>query len=366
MKNFITLLLIVFVAIPVLAQKQRSTENVFIITLDGFRWQEVFAGADSALMFDKTYVNDPLALKNTFWEKTPEARRQILLPFFWGTMAKKGQLYGNRKYDNFVNCSNRMWFSYPGYNEILTGAADDARINTNDKIDNPNVTVLEFFNQQKNLRGKVAAFGSWDVFPFIINEGRSGIPVNAGSEPVTGDKLTQREMLLNEMQSQVPSIFGGMRMDAFTHHYVLEHLKKHQPNVLFVSYGETDDFAHAGKYDNYLHAAHQTDKFIKELWDWAQSNPKYKDKTTFLITTDHGRGTQPADHWKSHGTKYPNSDQIWFAFIGPDVDPTGEVKVAMQLYQNQIAETASKLLGYDYGKQRTAGDAVQSLFKSMK
>ncbi|HMR58321.1 MAG TPA: phosphoglyceromutase, partial [Cyclobacteriaceae bacterium] len=158
-----------------LASAQTKTENVILITLDGLRWQEVFTGADSGLIKNKKYVEDVVGLRDRFWHEQPDVRREKLMPFFWSTLAKQGVLFGNRAFDNEVNCSNTMWFSYPGYNEILSGFADDQRISSNDKINNPNETVLEFLNKQPKFKGKVAAFGSWDVFPFIINEERSGI-----------------------------------------------------------------------------------------------------------------------------------------------------------------------------------------------
>ena len=52
-------------------------------------------------------------------------------------------------------------------------------------------------------------------------------------------------------------------------------------------------FAHDGRYDHYLEAAHNTDQMIKDLWDYCQNDTVYKGKTTFIITTDHGRGDQP-------------------------------------------------------------------------
>lgn len=365
MKQTALFILMVLASLNGFAQNKTKTENIFLITLDGLRWQELFTGADSALIVNKTYVKDPLGLKNDYWLETPEARRQELMPFFWNVIAKKGQLYGNRLYNNNVNCSNNMWFSYPGYNEILSGFSDDARIKSNNKIDNPNVTVLEFLNKQRALKGKVAAFGSWDVFPNIINETRSGIPVNAGFNNAKG-QLSEREIFLNELQTQIPSPWAGVRLDAFTHHYAIEYLKKHQPKVVYISYGETDDFAHDGRYDAYLHSANQTDQFIQHLWEWVQSQPNYKDKTTFLITTDHGRGTVPIDTWRSHGTEVVGSDQIWFAVIGPDTDATGEVTTSMQLYQNQIAKTAASFLGFTYSNEKQVGETVQSMFKSYK
>jgi hypothetical protein len=357
MKNTLLTILLA-VSVTGFAQKGK-TENIFIITLDGLRWQELFSGADSALITHKDYVKNPEGLKKRFWAPTPLERREKLMPFFWSTIANEGQLYGNRKFGNHVDCTNTMWFSYPGYNEILTGRADDQRINSNDKIDNPNITVLEYLNKQAAFKGKVAAFGSWDVFPFIVNEKRSGIPVNAGYENLKGPSLTEREVLLNELQDALPKFWEGVRMDGFTHYYALEHLKKHKPKVMFIAYGETDDFAHGGKYDEYLKSARQTDEFIRQLWLWTQSHPQYKGKTTFIITTDHGRGTVPLDTWRSHGSKIEGTGQIWLAVLGPDTPAKGEVKEPGQYYQNQVAQTAASMLGVSFSEESDVGEAIQ-------
>ena len=345
------------------AQSSRKTENIFIITLDGFRWQELFSGADSALIKNKEFTDDAEGMMSLFWNDTPMERRKKLMPFFWTTLVTEGQLYGNRWHNNNVNCSNTMWFSYPGYNEILCGFADDERINSNKKIDNPNVTVLESLNKSRRYKGKVAAFCSWDVFPFIINEKRSGLPVNAGYEIAAGRNLSKREIFLNELQGIIPGHWGSVRQDAFTHHYALEYVKKHQPKVVFISYGETDDFAHDGRYDEYLKSARRTDQFIQQLWQWIQSQAVYKNKTTFLITTDHGRGTIPAQNWKHHGDEIQGADQIWLAVIGPDTPSTGEQKAEGQLYQNQIAKTAAAFLGVDYTNEREVGDVINKALR---
>lgn len=337
-----------------------KTENVVLITFDGLRWQELFGGADSSLVGNKNYVKDPVGLRQQFWAATADERRRKLMPFFWSTIAREGQLYGNRWLNSPVNCSNKMWFSYPGYNEILTGAADDARIKSNNKFNNPNITVLEYAEQQPAFKGKVAAFGSWDVFPFIINEERSKIPVNAGFENSEG-KLTEREAFLNELQQQIPSPWAGVRLDAFTHHYAKEYVKKAKPRLLFISYGETDDFSHDGKYDAYLRSALQTDQFIADLWKFFQAMPEYKGKTTFIITTDHGRGTEPVDNWRNHGIDVPGAGEIWLAILGPDTPPLGEMKNTAPLFQNQVAGTVAAWLKLDYAKSRAdAGAAVES------
>ena len=353
------LLFLLLQTIGVFGQKKLKTENVFIITVDGLRWEEVFTGADARLVENKDYVKHTEELKKEFWRESPKERREALMPFFWNTIAKEGQLHGNREKGSKVNCTNQMLFSYPGYNEILVGFADDKNVNSNDKINNKNTTVLEFVNQQKGFKNKVSAFGSWDVFPYIINEERSGIYVNAGFKKAQGENLTEKEMFLNEFQDEIPSPWHSVRLDAFTHNFAVEELKKNHPKLLYISYGETDDFAHDGNYQEYLRSAYRTDEFIKKLWNFVQNDPVYKGKTSFLICTDHGRGNYPLELWKSHGKtrkladgkvyEIKGADQIWMAVLGPDTPALGETENT-QLYQNQMAQTAAKLLGLDFSK----------------
>lgn len=361
-KIFILILLHIILFSVAFGQQKNRTENVVLITLDGMRWQEVFNGADSSFMRQQKYLKDD-KLKEKFWRDDLNERREVLLPFFWGTIATKGQLYGNRAAGSKVNVTNNQWFSYPGYNEILTGKADNERINSNDKIYNPNTNVLEFINSQPAFKGKVAAFSSWDVFPYIINDKRSGVYVSTGVQPVSDPKLSEREKMLNDIIMNLPNPLGDVRLDAFTFYYGLEYIKKNKPRVTYFAFDETDDFAHAGEYGAYLNAAHYTDRFIGELWNYLQSDPSYKNKTTLILTCDHGRGTD-AEAWKSHGIKVPEADQIWFAVIGPDTQPLGEVKGESQYYQNQIARTLASFLGLDYKGESKIGEIVSPMLKA--
>jgi hypothetical protein len=338
---------------------QTDNTKVVLITLDGLRWQELFSGADPLLIANTDFVNDTTALKESFWRGSPMERRQVLFPFLWSHVAEMGQLHGNRNLDSRMDLTNTMWFSYPGYNEILTGKADDTRITSNDKLPNPNKTILETANKDPRYTGKVAAFGSWDVFPYIVNETRSGVPVNAGFELAAGDDLTEGEKFLNQLQPKVPSPWGTVRLDAFTHYYAVEHIKKTHPELVYIAYGETDDFAHDGEYDAYLKAAQNTDSLIKELWELTQSDPFYKDNTLFLITTDHGRGTEPLETWKGHGSSVSGAGQVWFIAFGKGVSAEGEVSKTEQLYSSQIAPTILEILGLKDGTNKREAKLLQ-------
>ncbi len=68
--------------------------NIFIITIDGFRWQEVFMGADSALMADERFTPDGGYSKMLYWGNTVSERRKKLMPFFWNIIAARGNCTG--------------------------------------------------------------------------------------------------------------------------------------------------------------------------------------------------------------------------------------------------------------------------------
>lgn len=350
----ITLLLLTDAAVAQNPQAQTvNSRNVILVTLDGLRWQEVFGGVDETLM-DKELggVKDLPQLKQRFQRATAVESRKTLMPFFWNTLASQGVVFGDPDHQSKAVVSNGLNFSYPGYSELLCGYADP-KVDSNAKKDNENVTVLEWLSAKPGFRNHVAAFCSWDVFPFIINETRSGIPVNAGWEPLAGDSrlsLAGTETAaafaqLDQLANEIPHYFPEVRFDYFTFRAAEEYLKSKKPRVLYVSLGETDDWAHAGRYDLYLDAAQRNDQYIERLWALMQSMPEYRDNTTLILTTDHGRGDNRVD-WKSHGKDVANSEQIWMAIMGPDVvKPTLE---GTTVTQSQIAATVAASLGFDY------------------
>ena len=318
--------------------------SVVLVTTDGLRWQEVFAGADERLINKENGVGEPDEVRKAFWRETPEARREALLPFLWTVVAREGQLYGNRARGSSVRVTNGLNFSYPGYNELLTGAADP-RIDSNDKRPNPNVTVLEWLDGREAYRGRVAAFCSWDVFPFIINRERSHVTVNAGFEPVADAGRSDLAML-NRLLGDTTPVETGVRHDSFTFAAALEHVRARQPRVLYLGLGETDEWAHAKRYDRYLEAAHRVDRFLGELWRELQARDGYRGRTSLVVTVDHGRGEGP--EWKDHGKKVAASQDIWIAVVGPETPALGEQSGVEPVTQAQVAATVAALLGEDY------------------
>jgi hypothetical protein len=344
-----------FTSLLVSAQSPVSPRNIFIITTDGFRWQEVFKGADSLLISDTNFVKDTALIRQQYWSNNLEERRRRLLPFFWSVIAEKGRLSGNRDYGNDVNVANLYKISYAGYNELLTGYPDYKFI-PNLTVQNTNSNILAWLNEQEAYTGKVAAFSSWNVMPYILNEKKSHIPINGGYKMLDEGNDTVNT-LINEVQQNVAHK-THTRYDLLTYASAKTYIEQQHPKVLFLSLGETDEFAHLGRYDEYLQKAHQVDQMIAELWYLVQTDPFYKNNTTFIITTDHGRGSKTST-WNKHGFWIKGSGETWMAMLGPGIGAGGEMKAKDQLYEKQIAATVAALLGTSFKGNHPVSPAIQ-------
>jgi hypothetical protein len=331
-------------------QPLHRTENVIFLMTDGFRWQDMFAGAEEALVNKQDGgIADMASFKKRFWRDSPEARREALLPFVWGVVARQGQIYGNRWKGSEARVTNGLKFSYPGYQETLCGFPDP-RIRSNEMGPNPNVTVLEWLNRKDAYRGRVAAFGAWDAFDRILNRWRCGFCVNAGFAPLTEGRMNAQIELLNRLKQELPRQWNDLPPDAITFHTALEYLKQNKPRVLYVSLGETDEWGHAGRYDEYLAAAQRADQYLRTLWETAQAMPEYRGRTTLIFSPDHGRGgaTSGKQSWRNHAADIDGAEMIWLAVLGPDTPALGERHDVPPVTQSQIAATLAAFLGEDY------------------
>jgi len=331
------------------ARAAAKTRNVVLIVSDGLRWQEIFTGAEEDLLNGEaggSWLSDE-DLRKRYWRSAPAERREALFPFLWGTVAKRGQIFGNQTLGSIARVSNGKAFSYPGYNEMSTGFPNDA-IDSNEFGPNPTPTVFEWLNGLDEYRGRVAIYGTWSVYENIFNAARSGLVIQAGWKPPPAkNPPTARDQLLRRLYATTTPLDEEDVDNSFLQVELLDYVKSAKPRVLFVGYGETDNWAHQGRYDLLLDSAHRTDGFIKELWDAMQAIPQYRGTTTFIITTDHGRGSGLTE-WKEHGVEQKGSENIWMAVIGPDTRALGERRGGSPVVQAQVAATLAALLGRDY------------------
>jgi hypothetical protein len=193
----------------------------------------------------------------------------------------------------------------------------------------------------------VAAVVNWDVLPWILNAPRAGFPVWSGFDVPPGTRRLAVTPDFEELVDHGRTIWSGVLLDTFVGHAARHALRTLRPRALYVSYGETDDWAHEARYERYLRSAHQFDRFLEGFWRVLQSMPEYRDQTTLVITTDHGRGPAPLA-WKDHGKAIQPSAYIWLGVLGPDTAPLGERSGGGLVTQSQVASTVAALVGEDF------------------
>jgi hypothetical protein len=344
----------------ILAAQTARDRNVILVTLDGVRPEDFFGGMDSVVSADDSlsgiYKID--RVRADYWRATPEERRRAVMPFFWDSLAPRGQVFGNAALGSRVTITNGQGFSAPGYQELLTGRAQPD-VTTNDRIRYAHQTVLQYVRTRLGLRqAQVAVFGSWENFREYAASQEGAVFVNAGYDSLPAASATPEMQRLAVLQTRALALWEGSRLDAFTGALAVAYLRRFRPRVLYVAMNDTDDLAHSRRYDRVLDALHSLDQVIRELWTTAESLPGYRGRTTLIVTTDHGRGRTPED-WTDHGEGVPGSENIWLAVIGPFTPDRGEIRGPGEVHQANVAGTLLACLGLDVGQWNdTAAPAI--------
>lgn len=347
----VTPLLAAALALTAQTREIPRASNVILITLDGVRVQEMFGGLDLDVLRStvKKGPAEDTATYERFWAPTPEARRERLMPFLWGTLLKQhGSIVGNPAGGAVMRMTNRHRFSYPGYAEILTGQAHDDVINSNDARRNPYTTVLEFVRKRLGIDAtKVAAFASWQTFDAIVEHDPGTIFSNAGIEPYpSSDPLV---LAVNQLQQETLPPWENVRHDSFTFRMAMTHLAAQHPRLLYLALDEPDDWAHDGRYDHVLLSLARIDGYLQQLWRFVESRDEYRGKTTIILSVDHGRGRTPQD-WRNHGKDVEGAQDIWMAVVSPSSRLRGEWPAGEPVFQNQIAATVAAQFGLDFAE----------------
>lgn len=309
-------LLALLIAFAAPARAEEEPRYLVFVTIDGYRWQDLFRGADPDLVTDARYRARYVDVSD---------RAQALTPFLL-SFAQDGALIGNRDAGSCARVTNDYWFSYPGYAEMLAGRPN-RRVRYNAAIPNDDVTVLERLSQ---AGVSVSVFAEWAVMRAILNVERSGLPLF-----VTPDYDAPHD----------PQVIPAARA-ALTD----------PPRVLWVALGDTDNRAHEGKYEEYLAAATESDNFVREIWEAYQANPRTAGRTTMIVTADHGRGEAANERWRGHGSgrwrhvivpglRHVGSDAIFIAARGPGVAAAPQYNAGNCASVSQIAATLLAVLG---------------------
>ncbi len=339
--------LIVLSAAVTATASGQAAHNVVLVTIDGVRVQELFAGYDTIVAgADKEFngIRSPEQLRSEYWRDTPEERRRALMPFLWNSLVPRGVLLGNRERGSLVSLANPHRFSAPGYQEILTGKYQP-EVTSNAPVRYGHRTILELVREGLGLRREeVVLFGSWENFAFYGASDSGAVVLNAGFDTLPAALSSPEISELGRLQLRALPPWQKARLDAFTGALALAYLETHHPRLTHIAFNDTDEFSHARRYDRVLDVLHATDAFLRELWHTLEADPAYRGRTTLIVTTDHGRGRRPED-WDDHGREVAGAEEIWVLMVGAGVPARGEASGGPPARQAQVAATVLRLLG---------------------
>ena len=139
---------------------------------------------------------------------------------------------------------------------------------------------------------QVAVFTSWSVHRAIVEHSEGALTINTGFMRLRfaerGSPKAERAAVRD---ADALERSAARRLHHAGSRWIIS--RDTGPRVLYLGLGETDDWAHDGRYDRVLEALARSDEYLKQLWTWLESQPEYRGRTHMLITTDHGRGRTP-------------------------------------------------------------------------
>lgn len=281
----------------------QSTENVFIVVIDGPRYSETFG--------DSNYT---------------------LIPVMGNILKPLGAFYSSF-YNNGTTKTNS------GHSSILTGIWQSIR---NDGSERPSMpTIFEYYRKHVDTSANscfvVLGKTKLDVLSFSTHP-------EYGSKYAATVKYSKKE-----------------EDDRMTFENIKEVVKKYRPKMLISNFAGVDISAHDEDFESYTTKIKIVDSLMGELWNFIQSDSIYKDKTTLFITNDHGRHLDSVKTgFRDHGDDCEGCRHISLLILGPDT-PAGIIDTTMY-EQTDIAPTISRMLKFEmpYSKGKVIESALRT------
>lgn len=153
---------------------------------------------------------------------------------------------------------------------------------------------------------------------------------------------------------------NGYRSDVSTIDRFKEIATTHQPNLVMINLKDVDVYGHENDWENYQNAIKKTDEQINEVWHFIQSSANYKNKTTLIVTNDHGRHSDEFGGFRHHGDACIGCKHIEFLAIGPDFKKN--VIINHGNYEMiDIAKTVGVLLNFN--ADLAQGKVIKDIFQ---
>lgn len=311
---------------------------VVLIAIDGVRHQDVFLGPNSDLGRNHPYRS-----------------RRDLIPHLVES-ERRGAVWGAPNSDGFY-ASGPNFVSLPGYMEMLSGTSA-TRCTENDCTRMTQPTLIDDVQDEApDDPTRSGVFSSWSKIAVAAAAHRPGVISTGRFEGIHLDALESFPRCKRALAEGAKENAGhsGFRRDQWTAQLALSFFEEAEPEFLFASLGETDERAHEGKYEDYLHALNEADRFVGAMRDAMAAREREGRRTLLMVTTDHGR----SDNFRDHGRSHPESARAFLFASGTVVPSLGRVEERAHL--RDIAPTVRRLRGLPQLDEAEHGSILQSL-----
>jgi len=148
--------------------------------------------------------------------------------------------------------------------------------------------------------------------------------------------------------------------DVPTLNKVLDLFKTKPPKLMIVNFLAADTYAHSKDWEAYLLSIKNIDGYINTMWQAIQSNEKMRNKTTLIMTNDHGRHLDGHKQgFAEHGDGCEGCRHIALLAMGPDFKKG--VRIEKYGEQIDISKTIAYMMGFEMPTSN--GKVMTELFK---
>ena len=157
-----------------------------------------------------------------------------------------------------------------------------------------------------------------------------------------------------------PAMDVADRADSVTLKSAMKILNEDQPVLSLIHFKGPDKYGHEHNWEKYIASIKETDRYVDSIWNFIQKNEFYKDKTTLLVTSDHGRHLDEiSSGFFDHGDRCEGCRHIYLLALGPDFE---KGKLVSKTYgQTDIAPTVATLLNFN---ARSEGQPIKELISN--
>lgn len=288
-------------------EKRYLSEYVYVVIIDGPRFTETFG--DTSCRY---------------------------IPHMGKELVKEGVLLSDFR-------NNGHTYTIAGHTAILTGVYQKMNNGGTELPKNP--SLFQYYLKEKGVdrtdawivasKGKLEVLGNtnskkwWNVYMPYTYCGPQGNSSSYGPDEPTLDKM------FSLIQSENP------------------------PHLMLVNFLAVDSYGHSNEWEKYLESLQRLDGFVDQIWKKIQSTPKLKDKTSLIITNDHGRHLDGHKNgFVNHGDGCEGCRHIAFLGLGPDFKKG--VKIEHYGEQIDISATIADMLHFKM--PTTKGKVLTQIF----